>query len=138
MSKFVTYRAFSARDESLSHVLPSGGAMRTSVRQALAAAIAVAIAAPAFGQVTGTITGRVAERDTQRPLASVQVRVIGTSRGAVTDDSGSYRIVNVPAGPTQIAAQRLGFGPQARIVAVTPAGVTTADFAMAPAVTTLD
>jgi TonB-linked SusC/RagA family outer membrane protein len=112
--------------------------MSTGVRQALAAAFALAAATPAFGQVTGTITGRVTERDTRRPLASVQVRVIGTSRGAVTDDSGSYRIVNVPVGPTQIAAQRLGFGPQARVVAITAAGVTVADFAMAPAVTALD
>ena len=112
--------------------------MSSGFRHVLASAIALAIASPAFGQATGTITGRVTERQTQRPLASVQVRVVGSSRGAVTDDSGSYRIVNVPTGPTQIAVQRLGFGPQARIVAVTAAGVTTADFAMSPAVTTLD
>ena len=112
--------------------------MSSGFRHVLASAIALAIASPAFGQATGTITGRVTERQTQRPLASVQVRVVGSSRGAVTDDSGSYRIVNVPTGPTQIAVQRLGFGPQARIVAVTAAGVATADFAMSPAVTTLD
>jgi TonB-linked SusC/RagA family outer membrane protein len=104
----------------------------------LLGALALAIASPAFGQNTGTITGRVTERQTERPLANVQVRILGSNRGAVTDDSGSYRVVNVPAGPAQIAILRLGYGPQSRAVIVPPAGSVTADFRMAVAVATLD
>ena len=112
--------------------------MRRGFRQLLAGAIALAFAVPAIAQSTGTITGRVTERQTQRPLGNVQVRVVGSNRGAVTDDSGSYRITNVPAGPAQVAAQRLGYGPQSRSVSVTAGGTVTADFTMAAAVTTLD
>src|SRR5512138_2549916 len=97
-----------------------------------------ALAPPAFAQATGTITGRVTERQTQRPLVGAQVRVVGSTRGAVTNDSGTYRIINVPAGNLQLAVQRLGYGPQARTVTVTSGGTTTADFAMSTAVTTLD
>ena len=112
--------------------------MSRGLRHVATYAIALAVASPLYAQGTGTITGRASDRQTQRPLASVQVRIVGTTRGAVTDDSGSYRIVNVPAGNYQLAAQRLGFGPQARAIVVTSGGTTTADFAMSPAVTTLD
>jgi hypothetical protein len=81
--------------------------------------MALAFASPALAQSTGTITGHVTERQTQRPLGNVQVRIVGTNRGAVTNDSGSYRIANVPAGLAQIAVQRLGYGPQTRSVSVT-------------------
>src|SRR5262245_19614945 len=104
----------------------------------LLGALALAIASPAFGQSTGTITGRVTERQTERPLANVQVRILGSNRGTVTDDSGSYRVVNVPAGAAQIAILRLGYGPQSRAVTVPPTGSVTADFRMAVAVATLD
>jgi TonB-linked SusC/RagA family outer membrane protein len=112
--------------------------MRSGLRRFCVAAMSLAVAAPAAAQSIGTITGRITERTTLRPLGSVQVRILGTNRGAATDDSGSYRIVNVPAGTVQIAVQRIGYGPQARTVTVTANATATADFTMAPAVTTLD
>src|SRR5512138_2679732 len=115
-----------------------GYAMSRGLGQFAVGALALALASPAFAQATGTITGRVTERQTQRPLVGAQVRVVGSTRGAVTNDSGTYRIINVPAGNLQLAVQRLGYGPQARTVTVTSGGTTTADFAMSTAVTTLD
>lgn len=112
--------------------------MRSRGRQFLVGALAVAIASPALAQSTGTIAGRITDRQTSRPLGNVQVRILGSNRGAITDDSGSYRVANVPTGAAQIAAQRIGYGPQARSVAVSAGGITTADFVMAAAVTTLD
>ena len=112
--------------------------MHRGFRQLVVGVAALALASPALAQSTGTIVGRVTERETQRPLGNVQVRVVGSTRGAVTNDSGAYRIVNVPAGPVQLVAQRLGYGPQTRGVAVTSGGTTTADFTMVTAVTTLD
>jgi len=112
--------------------------MSSGLRQFLVGAFALAIASPVFAQNTGTITGRVTERSTLRPLVSAQVRIVGTSRGAATDDSGSYRITNVPVGTVQLAVIRLGYGPQSRSVSVTAGATTTADFVMATAVTTLD
>ena len=112
--------------------------MSRGLRSIAAGALALAIASPGFAQATGTIAGRVTERQTQRPLVGAQVRIVGTTRGAVTTDSGTYRIINVSAGPVQIAVQRLGYGPQTRTVAVSSGGTVTVDFAMSTAVTTLD
>jgi len=112
--------------------------MSDGFRQFVFGAIALALASPALAQNTGTITGRVTERQTGIALSNVQVRIVGTNRGAVTTDSGTYRIGNVPAGTAQLAVQRLGYGPQTRSVSVTGGGTITADFTMAPAVTTLD
>lgn len=100
--------------------------------------LALAFAVPAKAQTVGTITGRVIDRQTQRPLASAQVRITGTPRGAQTDDQGLYRIINVPTGVVQLVAQRIGYGPMSRTVAVSANGTTTADFGLAVAATTLD
>jgi hypothetical protein len=46
-------------------------------------------------QQTGTVTGRVLDATAQRPLADVQVSVVGTQRGAVTNANGEYRRARV-------------------------------------------
>lgn len=112
--------------------------MSSGFRRLLAGVIALAFAAPAWAQSTGTIVGHVIDRSTQRGLGSVQVRIVGTPRGAQTDETGAYRIVAVPAGVTQLVAQRIGYGPQSRSVTVEPNGTATVDFQMAVAATTLD
>ena len=112
--------------------------MSSVLRRFLVGAIALAIAAPAWAQGTGTITGRVIDRGTQRPLGSVQVRIVGTTRGSQTDETGAFRIGNVPSGTMQVVAQRLGYGPQSRTVTVVDGQTATADFQMAVAATTLD
>jgi TonB-dependent starch-binding outer membrane protein SusC len=112
--------------------------MSRGYRRLLAGLAALACAAPAWAQSTGTISGRVVDRQSQRPVASVQVRIVGTTRGAQTDESGAYRIVNVPTGVAQLVAQRIGYGPQSRTITVPDGGTVTADFQMAIAATTLD
>jgi iron complex outermembrane receptor protein len=112
--------------------------MSRGYRRLLAGLAALACAAPAWAQSTGIISGRVVDRQSQRPVASVQVRIVGTTRGAQTDESGAYRIVNVPTGVSQVVAQRIGYGPQSRTITVPEGGTVTADFQMAIAATTLD
>lgn len=61
----------------------------------------------------------------------VSVTLEGTSLGAVTDSTGRYRIVNVPAGPQVLRAQRLGYSPT-RINLIVPAsGALSQDIEMA-------
>ena len=85
---------------------------------------ALAFASPAMAQGTvGTVTGTIRERGTERAIPSVQVRVVGTQRGALTDAAGNYRIAGVAAGSATIATQLLGYAPQSRVVQVTSAGV---------------
>jgi len=104
--------------------------MRVGLRLLLASAVAVASAGPALAQNSGTIAGKVTERQTQRPLTGAQVRILGGTRGAVTDDSGSFRIVNVPPGTVQLSVVRIGYGPQSRTVTVTAGGTTAAEFTL--------
>lgn len=113
--------------------------MSSGLRRLLAGVFAVVVAVPASAQTgTGTISGRVIDRTSQRPLGSVQVRIVGTQRGAQTDESGQYRITNIPVGQVQIVAQRIGYGPIPRTVTVTANSTATADFDLAVSVTRLD
>ena len=112
--------------------------MRFDVRRLFIAGAALALASPALAQSTGSIVGRVTERVTNRPLVNVQIRIVGTTRGAATNDSGGYRIPGVPAGTVQLAVQRIGYGAQSRTVVVAGENATNADFTLSPAVTTLD
>src|SRR5439155_23726941 len=101
-------------------------------------ALALVLAPSARAQGTvGTVSGTIRERGSERALTGVQVRVVGTQRGAMTDATGAYRITGVPVGTVQLSAQLLGYAPQSRAVTVASAG-TTADFTLAQAVTTLD
>ena len=62
----------------------------------------------AHAQATGTISGRVSNA-TGQPLAETRIQVVGTTRGAMTDASGNYRIQAVPAGAQEVRALRLGY-----------------------------
>ena len=110
--------------------------MRRSLLSLVTAVLALASSAMAQGTI-GTVSGTVRERGTERAIPGVQVRVVGTQRGAISDAAGSYRIAGVPSGTVQLAAQLLGYAPQSRAVTVGATGAT-ADFVLAQAVTTLD
>ncbi len=101
-----------------------------------AAAILAAVITPALGsaqQTSGTITGTVIDRASQRPIADVQVSVVGTQRGAITDQNGRYRIVGVPAGTQQLRVRRVGYASTTLPVTVVAGQPATADFAVAAA-----
>ena len=56
----------------------------------IAVALALVPSARAQGTV-GTVTGTIRERGSERPLAGVQVRVVGTQRGAISDATGNHQ-----------------------------------------------
>ena len=113
--------------------------MSRGFRRILLGALSLAFAVPAFAQTgTGIITGRVTDRANQRPIEGVQVRVLGTQRGAQSDATGQYRIAGVPEGATQIIAQRIGYSASPRTVTVTSGQTTSADFTLAVSATQLD
>ncbi|MGH7626385.1 MAG: TonB-dependent receptor domain-containing protein [Gemmatimonadaceae bacterium] len=86
----------------------------------------------------GTITGRVTERDAKGPIASAQVRIVGTNRGVLTRDDGTYRITGVTPGRVELRALRIGYSAQSVTVTVAGGETATADFALATSVTQLD
>jgi TonB-dependent starch-binding outer membrane protein SusC len=94
-------------------------------------AMALAIAAMptlAVAQDTGTVAGSVVEAATQRPLAGVQVSVVGTRLGTLTNQEGRFLITNVPAGTQEVRATLIGYARGAEQVTVAPGATVTVNF----------
>ena len=89
-------------------------------------------------QQTGTIRGRVTEAGSQRPVADVQITVVGTGSGALTGQNGQYTIANVPAGQRTIRLRRLGFTPAEKAVTVSAGTAVEADFSITQSATQLE
>ncbi|HEX6631414.1 MAG TPA: carboxypeptidase-like regulatory domain-containing protein, partial [Gemmatimonadaceae bacterium] len=99
---------------------------RPFVRTAAALAVLLLTALPAALAAQapppdGVVAGRVLSAAGGAPLADVTVRVDGTTRGALTDAEGRFRIGAVPAGARTLVAQRIGHGTLRQEVTV-PAG----------------
>ncbi|HEX6924728.1 MAG TPA: carboxypeptidase-like regulatory domain-containing protein, partial [Longimicrobiaceae bacterium] len=58
----------------------------------------------AIAQSGGTVAGTVVDASSLRPLAGVQIFVVGTQRGSLSDQQGRFSISGVPAGTQQIRA----------------------------------
>ncbi len=91
----------------------------------------------AFAQ-GGTITGHVTDAATKAPIPSVQVTIVGTHCGAVTDAQGEYRIGSLQAGALHVRAQRIGFDAVEKTVTIAGSESQTADFALSPRAVALD
>ena len=89
------------------------------------------------GQQTGVVRGRVTEGGSQRPVADVQVTVVGTGYGALTGQNGDYTINNVPAGQHTIRVRRLGFNPADKTVRVNAGAPAQLDFSITQSATQL-
>lgn len=99
--------------------------------------IALVCPALAAGQGTGTIRGRITDEGTGAGLPSVQIRVDGTTLGAITGADGSYTIGGVPAGSQFVSTRRVGYAPERVTVAVPNGGIATQDFALRAAAVSL-
>ena len=112
--------------------------MTRYVRSWSVAAAALAIF-PAWALAQqGTITGHVTDAATKAPIPSVQVTIVGTHRGAVTDAHGVYRIGSVQPGALHVRAQRIGFDAVEKSVTITGSETQTADFALSARAVPLD
>src|SRR5688572_20783451 len=81
---------------------------RGAGRLALGASAAAALAGSAAAQATGAISGRITERGSA-PVAGAQVAVDAGARGTLSNDVGTFRLANVPAGPHSLTVERIGF-----------------------------
>lgn len=107
----------------------------------LAFAIAVSLlwyALPAAAQDAGTITGRVVDAASRAPIPLAQIQLVGTTRGTITGDDGTFRIAGVRPGQYQVRALRIGFQASARQADVTSGGTSELEFALAPAAISLE
>src|SRR5437868_1869509 len=94
---------------------------------ALVALLAAATILPA--QTPGSIEGTVSAAG-DRPISDATVVIIGTTRGARTDDAGKFRITGVSPGAYQVRAQRIGFASATQTASVVAGQATTVSFTL--------
>lgn len=112
--------------------------MTRYVRSWAAAAAALAMF-PAWALAQqGTITGHVVDQVSKQPVPSVQVTIVGTHRGAITDAQGTYRIGSVQPGALRVRAQRIGYDAVEKAVTVSGTETVTADFELSARAVSLD
>jgi TonB-dependent starch-binding outer membrane protein SusC len=115
------------------------GSVRRTVRLALAIAVSLFwYATPALAQDAGTISGRVLDAASRTPIPLAQIQIVGTTRGGVTADDGTFRIAGVRPGQYTVRALRLGFQASARTVTVTAGGTSDLEFALTAAAVSLE
>jgi len=88
-------------------------------------------------QQSGTVRGRVTDAGSGRPIADVQVIVVGTSSGALTGQNGDYVISNAPAGQRTVRARRLGFTALDKSVTIGAGASAQLDFSLTQSATQL-
>lgn len=101
--------------------------MQTRFRQILAGLVAAwagAFAPPLAAQGPATLVGKVTDKASKQPLASVQVRISGTTRGTLTDAQGNYRLILQEGGQVLVRFQRIGYA-AASLSATLRAGETS-------------
>src|SRR5512142_1094035 len=114
----------------------SGGAVAPGILAnrlwAALAALALAAAPRAVAQrPSAAITGHVADALSGAPLAGVTVSVEGTTLTTLTDETGTFRIGGVPAGPQVILVLRIGYALLRHSVVVPNERTLTIELALA-------
>src|SRR5687767_11703659 len=99
-----------------------------------AVAMVVGLGAPrlVMAQGTATIAGTVTDSATAQPIPGVQITIVGTARGTLTDDGGRYSLRGVPPGTVAVRVQRLGYAPTERSVVVGANQTADVDFVLTP------
>jgi outer membrane receptor for ferrienterochelin and colicins len=93
----------------LKEVVMSGSTWFTGVgRRITAGAIALLLGAGTLEAQTGRITGTVTDGNAA-PVQGAQVSVVGTSVGSLTNASGQFLLIGVPAGQQQVTVQFTGY-----------------------------
>jgi TonB-linked SusC/RagA family outer membrane protein len=104
--------------------------MSSVIRATTAAAFACALASTALAQGTGRITGRVTDRESGQPIDAAQVRIDGTTIGAISNTDGNYAIQRIAPGTYQLRLVRLGYQSVLQSVTLRAGAPATANFAL--------
>ncbi len=116
--------------------LPHAAAARVPTRHAVSLVgsllVVAALFTPAWSGTTGKLTGQVINEKNE-PLTGVNIRVEGQRLGALSDETGHYVIIGVPAGSQTVTVNLLGHAAfRAEHVTILPDFTTTLDVAMKP------
>lgn len=107
----------------------------------LLAAVAAVFVAVSFGPVEaqqqGTIVGTVTGEAGQ-PLPAIQVQVVGTQRGAMSNAEGQFRITGISPGERTVRASRIGLAAQTQTVEVVAGETVEVNFTLRETAIDLD
>lgn len=113
--------------------------MTTSTMKGICAVLLLLLVVQgAWGQEAGRITGSVRIDRTDAPVVGVNVVVVGTLYGAVTDERGAFVVDAVPPGRYVVAINALGYRPAQQSVNVEAGGTVVVDFRLQPPEAQLD
>ncbi len=82
-------------------------------------------AATSRARPEGEIVGLVRDQASHQPLIGVNVLVVGTDRGAASDESGRFRIKNIQTGTYNLRASIVGYTTLVKTDVVVAAGRKT-------------
>ncbi len=98
-----------------------------------------AINAVTYSQPGGSaLTGNISDADGMIPLEGVNVVIVETSQGTVTDSKGSYRITGLKEGSCTVSASMTGYRTERKKVTIRPGNENRLDFVMASQVYQID
>ncbi len=115
--------------------LTMGG--RATSLLAVAAAVAFLLPTQAVAQ-EGSVTGQVVAATTGQPLNGVQVTIMDTSLGGLSNVAGRFLIPRVPAGTYTVQVVYVGYGTQTQEVTVSPGGTASVEFALEVSAVAMD
>lgn len=107
---------------------------RTKLFAPLTAIFALFAGTPASAQSadSGTIVGRVYKPGTGEYVRNAEVRISGSNRSSESNESGHYRLDNVPAGEVEVVVKHMGYQPASARLSVAAGEVATRDFDLQP------
>src|SRR3982751_290378 len=112
--------------------MPLNPFTRASGRFLMLFVTALALPSTAFAQTSSLLSGTVTDAATGAALPGVRVGIGGSSRAAITDERGYYRLEGFSAGEYTVTASHLGSEPAAQTIRVPASGVVTANFSLKP------
>ena len=102
--------------------------MNGLTRSMLTALAALLLWSPSVAAQTGSITGRVVDAQTGEGIPASQVYIATLDIGVLTQENGSYVIVNVPSGSQPVTVQRIGYAPVTKDIVVAERQTSVLDF----------
>ncbi|HVB29918.1 MAG TPA: SusC/RagA family TonB-linked outer membrane protein [Gemmatimonadaceae bacterium] len=113
--------------------------MRNLVRGFFTSLVCTALGAGiASAQQVGAVHGRVTDKGSGAPIANAVITIVGTHRGARTDDNGEYQVTGVAAGARMVRVNRLGYSASTQQATVPAGGEVTVNFGLTTAATQLE
>lgn len=116
--------------------LSKGGRLASLL--AVAAAVAFLLPARIVVAQDGTVTGQVVAATTGQPINGVQITILDTSLGGLSNSSGRFLMPRVPAGTYTVQAVYVGYRTVTQQVNVSPGGTANVQFEMEVSAVAMD